>query len=131
VDECTKINRLDHYSKSIHSTFNIQHSIVYRIRLHRKKMFATSNTKCCHLLARSRSCSSRFVGATAAKATATAAIATATATAQFPFQRALFHSTVPTTMAKLNVERLAQKVKLEGQNVLVRVDLNVPLDKVR
>eukprot|EP00548_Thalassiothrix_antarctica_P000460 CAMPEP_0194131052 /NCGR_PEP_ID=MMETSP0152-20130528/1899_1 /TAXON_ID=1049557 /ORGANISM="Thalassiothrix antarctica, Strain L6-D1" /LENGTH=436 /DNA_ID=CAMNT_0038825709 /DNA_START=65 /DNA_END=1375 /DNA_ORIENTATION=+ len=30
---------------------------------------------------------------------------------------------------KLNVEGLASKVNLEGQNVLMRVDLNVPLDK--
>ena len=32
--------------------------------------------------------------------------------------------------AKLNVEGLADKVNLSGQNVLVRVDLNVPLAKV-
>mmetsp|Transcript_1809 Transcript_1809/g.3949 ORF Transcript_1809/g.3949 Transcript_1809/m.3949 type:complete len:91 (+) Transcript_1809:113-385(+) len=32
---------------------------------------------------------------------------------------------------KLNVEGLAKKVDLEGKNVLVRVDLNVPLAKVR
>lgn len=32
-------------------------------------------------------------------------------------------------MAKLNVEGLAEKVNLEGQNVLMRVDLNVPLSK--
>lgn len=31
---------------------------------------------------------------------------------------------------KLNVEGLAKKVDLEGKNVLVRVDLNVPLAKV-
>jgi len=30
---------------------------------------------------------------------------------------------------KLNVEGLASKVNLEGENVLMRVDLNVPLDK--
>ena len=41
-----------------------------------------------------------------------------------------FHAS-PQALAKLNVEGLAQKVNLEGQNVLVRVDLNVPLDKVR
>ena len=40
-----------------------------------------------------------------------------------------FHFT-PVAEAKLNVEGLADKVKLEGQNVLVRVDLNVPLSKV-
>jgi hypothetical protein len=33
--------------------------------------------------------------------------------------------------AKLNVEGLAEKVDLKGVNVLVRVDLNVPLAKVR
>lgn len=32
---------------------------------------------------------------------------------------------------KLNLQGLAEKVDLEGQNVLVRVDLNVPLAKVR
>jgi len=42
----------------------------------------------------------------------------------------LFHAS-PQALAKLNVEGLAQKVNLEGQNVLVRADLNVPLDKVR
>lgn len=31
--------------------------------------------------------------------------------------------------AKLNVQGLADLVDLKGQNVLVRVDLNVPLDK--
>ena len=31
---------------------------------------------------------------------------------------------------KLNVEGLAKKVDLDGKNVLVRVDLNVPLAKV-
>jgi hypothetical protein len=40
-----------------------------------------------------------------------------------------FHAT-SRAEAKLNVEGLAQRVNLEGQNVLVRVDLNVPLDKV-
>ena len=33
--------------------------------------------------------------------------------------------------AKLNVTGLADKVDLDGKNVLVRVDLNVPLAKVR
>lgn len=32
-------------------------------------------------------------------------------------------------MAKLNVEGLAEKVDLKGKNVLMRVDLNVPLSK--
>ena len=32
-------------------------------------------------------------------------------------------------LAKLNVEGLADKVDLSGQNVLMRVDLNVPLSK--
>jgi hypothetical protein len=32
-------------------------------------------------------------------------------------------------LAKLNVEGLAEKVDLKGQNVLMRVDLNVPLSK--
>jgi hypothetical protein len=38
------------------------------------------------------------------------------------------HST-PQALAKLNVEGLAERVNLEGQNVLMRVDLNVPLSK--
>ena len=40
-----------------------------------------------------------------------------------------FHSSVPADMAKLNVEDLASRVDLAGQNVLMRVDLNVPLSK--
>ena len=40
-----------------------------------------------------------------------------------------FHAT-PLSLEKLNVEGLAQKVSLKGENVLVRVDLNVPLAKV-
>jgi hypothetical protein len=36
----------------------------------------------------------------------------------------------PLALAKLNVEGLAQRVNLDGQNVLMRVDLNVPLSKV-
>lgn len=39
-----------------------------------------------------------------------------------------FHAS-PLSAAKLNVEGLAEKVNLEGQNVLMRVDLNVPLSK--
>lgn len=38
------------------------------------------------------------------------------------------HAT-PQVLAKLNVEGLAERVNLEGQNVLMRVDLNVPLSK--
>jgi hypothetical protein len=41
-----------------------------------------------------------------------------------------FHSS-PIAWDKLNVKGLAEKVNLKGQNVLVRVDLNVPLAKVR
>lgn len=54
------------------------------------------------------------------------------ATRALPTTRNLrfFHAS-PQALAKLNVEGLAEKVNLEGQNVLVRVDLNVPLDKVR
>lgn len=44
------------------------------------------------------------------------------------FQGRFFHAS-PQALEKLNVEGLAEKVNLEGQNVLVRVDLNVPLDK--
>jgi hypothetical protein len=43
--------------------------------------------------------------------------------------RRCFHASAP-AMAKLNVEGLAERVNLKGQNVLVRVDLNVPLAKV-
>ena len=39
-----------------------------------------------------------------------------------------FHLT-PLALEKLNVEGLASKVDLSGQNVLMRVDLNVPLSK--
>eukprot|EP00566_Odontella_aurita_P013736 CAMPEP_0113560868 /NCGR_PEP_ID=MMETSP0015_2-20120614/19672_1 /TAXON_ID=2838 /ORGANISM="Odontella" /LENGTH=440 /DNA_ID=CAMNT_0000462625 /DNA_START=65 /DNA_END=1387 /DNA_ORIENTATION=+ /assembly_acc=CAM_ASM_000160 len=40
----------------------------------------------------------------------------------------LFHAS-STALEKLNVEGLAERVNLEGQNVLMRVDLNVPLAK--
>lgn len=43
--------------------------------------------------------------------------------------RRSFHAST-TCFEKLNVEGLAKKVDLDGQNVLVRVDLNVPLAKV-
>ena len=39
-----------------------------------------------------------------------------------------FHAS-SSQLAKLNVEGLAEKVNLEGENVLMRVDLNVPLSK--
>lgn len=42
--------------------------------------------------------------------------------------RRCFHAS-PLAWAKLNVQGLADKVNLEGKNVLVRVDLNVPLAK--
>ena len=48
--------------------------------------------------------------------------------ANLSFKRS-FHVTAAAN-AKLNVEGLADKVNLKGQNVLVRVDLNVPLAKV-
>mmetsp|Transcript_27612 Transcript_27612/g.41153 ORF Transcript_27612/g.41153 Transcript_27612/m.41153 type:complete len:446 (+) Transcript_27612:2311-3648(+) len=38
-------------------------------------------------------------------------------------------SITPALLEKLNVQGLADKVNLEGQNVLMRVDLNVPLSK--
>ena len=46
-----------------------------------------------------------------------------------PAWKRSFHATA-SAQAKLNVEGLADKVNLSGQNVLVRVDLNVPLAKV-
>jgi len=39
-----------------------------------------------------------------------------------------FHSSTQ-SLAKLNLQGLVDRVNLKGQNVLVRVDLNVPLDK--
>jgi hypothetical protein len=45
-------------------------------------------------------------------------------------QTANFHAST-VCLEKLNVEGLAKKVDLAGKNVLVRVDLNVPLAKVR
>lgn len=41
-----------------------------------------------------------------------------------------FHAS-PLCLEKLNVKGLAERANLKGQNVLVRVDLNVPLAKVR
>jgi hypothetical protein len=46
------------------------------------------------------------------------------------FSQRLFHASA-IDLAKLNVEGLAERVDLRGKNVLVRVDLNVPLAKVR
>mmetsp|Transcript_13096 Transcript_13096/g.19273 ORF Transcript_13096/g.19273 Transcript_13096/m.19273 type:complete len:434 (-) Transcript_13096:81-1382(-) len=43
--------------------------------------------------------------------------------------RSRFYHSSQQLLEKLNVEGLASKVDLEGQNVLMRVDLNVPLDK--
>jgi hypothetical protein len=43
--------------------------------------------------------------------------------------RRFFHASSK-RLEKLNVEGLAKRVDLKGQNVLVRVDLNVPLAKV-
>ena len=45
------------------------------------------------------------------------------------FALRFFHAS-PIALEKLNVKGLAEKVDLKGQNVLVRVDLNVPLAKV-
>lgn len=42
--------------------------------------------------------------------------------------RCFYHAS-PTLLEKLNVEGLAERVDLKGENVLMRVDLNVPLDK--
>lgn len=50
-------------------------------------------------------------------------------TASTAFQRS-FHASSG-CWEKLNVEGLAKKVDLDGKNVVVRVDLNVPLAKVR
>eukprot|EP00546_Thalassionema_frauenfeldii_P008191 CAMPEP_0178912460 /NCGR_PEP_ID=MMETSP0786-20121207/10277_1 /TAXON_ID=186022 /ORGANISM="Thalassionema frauenfeldii, Strain CCMP 1798" /LENGTH=433 /DNA_ID=CAMNT_0020585049 /DNA_START=56 /DNA_END=1357 /DNA_ORIENTATION=- len=43
--------------------------------------------------------------------------------------RSRFYHASQQVLEKLNVEGLASKVDLDGQNVLMRVDLNVPLDK--
>jgi Skp family chaperone for outer membrane proteins len=47
----------------------------------------------------------------------------------FAPSRRFFHASAA-RLEKLNVEGLAKRVALKGQNVLVRVDLNVPLAKV-
>jgi hypothetical protein len=46
------------------------------------------------------------------------------------YKARFFHAS-PLCLAKLNVKGLAERVNLDGKNVLVRVDLNVPLAKVR
>ncbi len=45
--------------------------------------------------------------------------------------KARFYHASPLSLAKLNLKGLAERVNLDGKNVLVRVDLNVPLAKVR
>ena len=52
-----------------------------------------------------------------------------TSTSVITAYRRNFHAS-SSCLAKLNVEGLAKKVDLDGKNVLVRVDLNVPLAKV-
>lgn len=44
------------------------------------------------------------------------------------FSHRCFHAS-PLMLEKLTVEGLADRVNLEGENVLMRVDLNVPLSK--
>mmetsp|Transcript_7931 Transcript_7931/g.16144 ORF Transcript_7931/g.16144 Transcript_7931/m.16144 type:complete len:444 (-) Transcript_7931:115-1446(-) len=66
-------------------------------------------------------------------ATASASFVRRSARTAIPSQaRALqsryFHLT-PQALEKLNVQGLAERVNLQGQNVLMRVDLNVPLSK--
>jgi hypothetical protein len=45
--------------------------------------------------------------------------------------QARFYHASSLSLAKLNLKGLAERVNLDGKNVLVRVDLNVPLAKVR
>eukprot|EP01082_Thalassiosira_pseudonana_P003344 g3185.t1 g3185 contig12:1587022-1588353(-) len=52
----------------------------------------------------------------------------ATTTAPSNLTTRYFHLS-PAALEKLNVQGLADRVNLEGQNVLMRVDLNVPLSK--
>mmetsp|Transcript_68477 Transcript_68477/g.103266 ORF Transcript_68477/g.103266 Transcript_68477/m.103266 type:complete len:432 (-) Transcript_68477:15-1310(-) len=47
---------------------------------------------------------------------------------RFQTQQRFFHATA-SCLEKLNVKGLAEKIDLKGENVLVRVDLNVPLSK--
>ena len=48
--------------------------------------------------------------------------------AKLTFANRPFHAST-IDLRKLNVEDLAERVDLDGQNVLMRVDLNVPLSK--
>jgi hypothetical protein len=59
---------------------------------------------------------------------AASAVSRVAASSSWSVPRRFFHAS-PFAWAKLNVEGLAQKVDLSGKNVLVRVDLNVPLAK--
>ena len=59
---------------------------------------------------------------------AASALSRATRRSSTVLSSRFFHAT-GADLAKLNVEGLAEKVDLEGQNVLMRVDLNVPLSK--
>ena len=52
----------------------------------------------------------------------------ASSSSSFTMNKRHFHSSTPVAK-KMTVEDLASKVNLKGENVLVRVDLNVPLDK--
>jgi len=64
----------------------------------------------------------------AASAFQRVAMMTPSMSSKLMMPRRFFHAS-PLAWAKLNVEGLASKVDLSGQNVLVRVDLNVPLAK--
>lgn len=62
------------------------------------------------------------------RATATTS-SSSSVTSLYMYSKTFFHGTAQ-TYDKLNVEGLANQVNLKGQNVLMRVDLNVPLDKL-
>ena len=64
----------------------------------------------------------------AARRSTTSSVTMNTSFLQFQQSTRCIHATSP-TLEKLNVTGLANKVDLSGQNVLMRVDLNVPLSK--
>jgi hypothetical protein len=80
--------------------------------------FTSSLQLICHFIMFS-SMTTRFLGRSAASSASFNGVAAARS----------FHASAA-ALEKLNVEGLASKVDLSGKNVLVRVDLNVPLAKV-
>ncbi|KAL7545494.1 hypothetical protein ACHAWF_008844 [Thalassiosira exigua] len=93
-------------------------------------MIASSSTRAAALLLRRAAAAPRPPVASAAPVAVSSSspVPSSSSSSSSSVPRRPFHA-APPSRAKLNVEGLASKVDLSGRNVLVRVDLNVPLSK--